>query len=858
VVFDLQQAKIYQAVRWGRAPLFQFSDSARMLFGFGAVTLFLLFIFASLTESIPEQFLTKLLGFTLLSLAGFICFSLLSIFFQLGLKRPALPTPIDQAFGNPEQYNLAEFLSFEVARAVEKAIQVARKQKPPRVTSSFLFHFLLQDNSKLNFVFARANLDFENTKKLLESRLFPKGGFPFSFSFWLNEEVEFAEDFEKSLQAAFQEAIKKNHARVELGDMVTALAKYDSIFQEILMEADLKVEDIENLNWWLESLEERIAKAKRFWEKGNLARHGSLAREWTAGYTITLDRFSKDWTDIVRHRGFEEIIGHKQELEAVERALVRGELNNVLLVGEPGTGRRSLVHALAQKNLLGESVEGLNYKRIVELDLVSLLSAVPSIEETERMLNQIFSEALLAGNVVLVIDEFHNYVAGGMRPGVTDISGVLSSYLPLPQFQIIAITSFAGLHKTIEQNPSLLSLFEKVEVQEPSIVETIRILEDKALILERQYQRFVTYPALREIVQNAARYIPAVPFPKKAIDLLSEIMVYVARYTKSSFVLPEHVLKIIAEKTQIPVGKVQEREKETLLNLETLIHQRIINQDEAVNEIAEALRRARSQISTRKGPMGSFLFLGPTGVGKTETAKALAEIYFGAESRMVRLDMSEFQQLEDIDRLLGAAGREGLLTTPIRETPFSLLLLDEIEKAHPNILNLFLQVLDEGWVTDGLGRKTDFSNTIIIATSNAGYQVVLEAIKQEESWSGVKQKLLDFLFEQGTFRPEFVNRFDAFVVFSPLSKENLLNIAGLILEKLKKNLAERNIELRITEELKEKIVELGYDPTFGAREMRRVVQDKVENVLARALLAEEIKKGDKIEIDAATFTLKKL
>jgi len=334
-------------------------------------------------------------------------------------------------------------------------------------------------------------------------------------------------------------------------------------------------------------------------------------------------------------------------------------------------------------------------------------------------------------------------------------------------------------------------------------------------------------------------------------------MVYVARYTKSSFVLPEHVLKIIAEKTQIPVGKVQEKEKETLLNLEKLIHQRIINQDEAVNEISEALRRARAQVSTKRGPMGSFLFLGPTGVGKTETAKALAEIYFGAESRMIRLDMSEFQQIEDIDRLLDSAGKEGLLTTPVRETPFSLLLLDEIEKAHPNILNLFLQVLDEGWVTDGLGRKTDFTNTIIIATSNAAYQVILEAIEQKEPWAGVKEKLLDFLFEHGIFRPEFVNRFDAVVVFSPLSKENLLDIAGLLLEKLKKNLAEKNIEFVITEELKEKIVELGYDPTFGAREMRRVIQDKVENVLARALLAEEIKKGDRIEIDAKTFTIRK-
>jgi len=490
--FDLQQAKIYQAVKLGRTPWFQFADLAKTLFGVGTAILFLLFLIAFIGQAVPESYAAKLLGLALLSLVGFLCLFLLSLFFQLRLKLPELPTSIEEVLNSPEKYNLAEFLSFEVARATEKAIQVARKTKPPQVTSSLLLYFLLQDNPKLNFVFARANLDLENIKKLLETKLFPKGGLPFSFSFWFKEEVELAEDFEKSLRDALFEAIKKKHARIELGDMITALAKQDPIFQDILMEADLKVEDIENLTWWLESLEERIAREKRFWEKGNLARYGTLAREWTAGYTPTLDRFSKDWTDIAKHRGFEEIIGHDKELEAVERVLVRGELNNVLLVGEPGTGRRSIVHALAQKNLLGESVEGLKYKRVVELDIVSLLSAMPSMEETEHALDQIFAEALSAGNVILVLDEFHNYVGGGLRPGVVDVSGVLANYLSIPQFQLVAITSFAGLHKTIEQNPSLLELFEKVEVQEPTIDQTIRILEDKALALERQYQKFIT------------------------------------------------------------------------------------------------------------------------------------------------------------------------------------------------------------------------------------------------------------------------------------------------------------------------------------------------------------------------------
>jgi len=247
--------------------------------------------------------------------------------------------------------------------------------------------------------------------------------------------------------------------------------------------------------------------------------------------------------------------------------------------------------------------------------------------------------------------------------------------------------------------------------------------------------------------------------------------------------------------------------------------------------------------------------LGPTGVGKTETAKALAEVYFGSENKMIRLDMSEFQNVTDIPRLIGSPEEEGFLTTQVRESPFSLILLDEIEKAHPNILNLFLQVLDEGYLTDGLGRKVDFKNSIIIATSNAGYQIILKALKLRTEWTGVKKEILDYLFEQGTFRPEFINRFDAMVVYKPLSKENLLDISELLLQKIKKSLKEKEIDFIITPGLKEKIAELGYDPAFGARQMKRVIQDKVENVLASALLSGELKKGAQIEVDPEGFKI---
>ena len=331
-------------------------------------------------------------------------------------------------------------------------------------------------------------------------------------------------------------------------------------------------------------------------------------------------------------------------------------------------------------------------------------------------------------------------------------------------------------------------------------------------------------------------------------------MVYLSQ-TKDKILLAKHVSSLVSEKIEIPVGQIEKKEKQVLLNLEKLMHQRIINQEKAVQEVCSSLRRARAEVSTKTGPIGTFLFLGPTGVGKTETAKALTEIYFGSEKKIIRLDMSEFQNINDIARLIGSVGQEGLLTTEVRENPFSLILLDEIEKSHPNILNLFLQVLDEGHLTDGLGRKVDFKNSIIIATSNAGSQIILKAIEQQAEWLELKNVILNFLFQKNVFKPEFINRFDSVVVFKPLTKENLLLIAQLMIKKTADKLKEKEIELIITEKLKQKIVDLSYDPSFGAREMKRVIQDKIENVLAQAVLSDQINKGDKIELDSETFQI---
>ncbi|OGZ23289.1 MAG: hypothetical protein A3A08_00670 [Candidatus Nealsonbacteria bacterium RIFCSPLOWO2_01_FULL_41_9] len=826
--FNLKKAKIFQAVKWGNTPVFRFAPFFRKLF----FILFAFFLFIFLNRASSEKFFSLCL-FTI-SLA--VVFWILEVFSNSKLKKPKLPVYRDGE-------NLAEFLSFEAAKVCWEAIKFSRKKKLPEIPVEALLYFALQGGKDVNFIFTRALLYLKGIKNDLKLYLnnLEKGGPSTSPG-----QEFFSVDFQKAIFSALQIAKDRKAERIGTGDLISALSDIETTFKKYLMAVNLKSRDIKNLSWWLEDLKNKIEERKKFWLWKNLIKQGSLAKNWTAGYTLTLDRFSIDLSEVAKRQGFPDIIGHQKEIEATERILARREKNNVLVVGESGSGRKSIIQAITSKSYLGESLNNVNYKRVVQLDLASLINQAGSLKAAENILEEIFSEVVSAGNIILVIDEFHNFL---------DISGVISPYLALPNFPVVAITTFEGLHKNIEQKSSITDLFEQVQVEEISEQETLLLLDNLSLFLERKYKIFISYSSLREIIRLSEKYLAAASFPEKAIKLLDEIMVYVSQ-RKSKILLPEDVFIIVSEKTQIPVGALETKEKEMLLDLENLIHQRIINQQEAVREVSSALRRARAEVSIRKGTIGSFLFLGPTGVGKTETAKALSSIYFGSEDKMIRLDMSEFQEVADIGRLIGSPGQEGLLTTKIRENPFSLILLDEIEKAHPNVLNLFLQVLDEGQLTDGLGRKTDFKNSIIIATSNAGYQVILEALKENTVWDQVKAKLLDFIFKEAIFRPEFINRFDAVVVFGPLSRDNLIDIAQLLLNKLKKNLAEKEIEFVITDALKAKIADLGYDPTFGARQMQRVIQDKIGNVLATAILSNQIKRGGKVEIDPETFQIR--
>ena len=847
--FNLKKTAIYRAVKWAENPIFKSAKFFKKIFLILFFLSFFLFSYGFLTDFLNEKVQLLSFGLSTIFFNLFLFFWLINSFLNSKLKKPFFRVKLSQAFSDPEKVNLADFLSFENAQAIVRATKFCQKNKITEINSSHVFYFLLLNNN-FNFIFFRALLDIKKIKQFFRNyfKTLKKSDDVKNLKF------NFSQDFKEAILESLRKANEKKHSRIEPSDLITGLASHDLIFKKVLIDNNIKKEDIENLADWLEYLEKRRRQSKKFWLWENLIRKGSLAKEWASGYTINLDRFSIDLSETVKRMGFPDIIGHKKEIEAIERILSRKEINNVLIVGEPGKGRKSMVYSLANKSVLGDSLPDINYKRIIQLNLSSLLAQVTSIEEVEVVLDNIFKETISAGNIILLIEDFHNFISTTFQPGAIDISGVLAPYLSYPSFQIIAITSFEGLHKNIEQNPSILSLFEKIEVSEVSERETLILLENLSFTLEQKYKKFISYPALRDIIFYCSKYITASPFPEKALNLLDEAMAHLAQ-TKDEMLLPKHISCLVSEKIEIPVGEIEIKEKQILLDLENLIHQKIINQEEAVKEVSTALRRARAEVTARSGPMGGFLFLGPTGVGKTETSKALAEIYFGSEKKTIRLDMSEFQSVADIPRLIGSPGEEGLLTTQVKENPFSLILLDEIEKAHPNILNLFLQVLDEGHLTDGLGRKINFKNSIIIATSNAGYQIILKALKEKTEWAKVKEIILNFIFQKGIFRPEFINRFDSVVIFKPLSKENLLAIAGLMFEKINKSLKEKEIEFIFTEKLKEKIVELSYDPTFGARQMKRVIQDKVENVLAQAILSDQIKKGDKIEIDPENFQI---
>ncbi len=556
-----------------------------------------------------------------------------------------------------------------------------------------------------------------------------------------------------------------------------------------------------------------------------------------------------DLTDLASKMKLGFLVGHEQEFDSLMNVLARPGRNNVLLVGEPGTGKETMVANLAIKIIKDEVPGNLFDKRLVALNIGNVTSGANNVGELQNRFQKLAKEMLEAGNIVLYIPNIYT-----LKQTNVEGAGINAADLLKPIFQsglvpVIGTATEQEYRRLLDTDVEFSGMFEIIRLQEISEDEAIQILSYEALSLEKQYRIVISYKAIKRAVFLSKRYLRDKLLPASATDLLRETVVYIKSIGKK-IVSEDDIIDMVEAKTRIPMANVTKQEAEQLLNLEDKLHQRIIDQEEAIKSVAEALREYRAGLSNKSGPIASFLFVGPTGVGKTELAKSLAVIYFGSESKMIRFDMTEYQDVASVQRFIGSPDGEklGALTEAVRIHPFSLILLDEFEKASQNIMNLFLQVFDDGRLTDSTNRVIDFSNTIIIATSNA-----LSSFIKEELDKGTEYKQLSEQIKlklTSVYTPEMLNRFSKILVFKPLSPDNILEITKLQIKNLAKQISnDKEIKLSVSDSAIAELARLGFDPVFGARPLEGVIREKIKSEIANKILKQELVSGDEIIID---------
>lgn len=640
-----------------------------------------------------------------------------------------------------------------------------------------------------------------------------------------------------------------------------------------------------------------------------------------AANTPTLDGLARDLTAIARDGGLDPVIGRQKEIERVIQVLSRRTKNNPVLIGEPGVGKTAIAEGLAQKIVNNEIPETLRDKRVMTLDMGTVVAGTKYRGEFEDRLKKIMDEIRQAGNIILFIDELHTLIGAGGAEGAIDASNILKPALARGELQCVGATTLDEYRKYIEKDAALERRFQPIQVDEPTAEDAIKILHGLRDRYEAHHRVKITDEAIEQAVKLSDRYITDRFLPDKAIDLVDEAASKVRLQsftvppnlkelegrleevrkekdaavqsqefeeaaalrdqeqklreeldkTKKDWkerqgqlnmeVTPEDIAQVVASWTGIPVLKLKEEEAERLLKMEEILHSRVIGQDEAVKSVSRAVRRARAGLKDPKRPVGSFIFLGPTGVGKTELARAVAETLFGDEDAMIRVDMSEYMEKHSTARLVGAPpgyvgyDEGGQLTEKVRRKPYSVILLDEIEKAHPDVFNILLQVLDDGRLTDSKGRTVDFRNTVVIMTSNVGASMIKKNTTlgfttgdTERKYQDMKDKVMDEL--KKSFRPEFLNRIDEVIVFHSLEQEHIEQIVSLMTDELRKRLKEQSIDFHLTEDAKKVLAKEGFDPAYGARPLRRAIQRHIEDRLSEELLKGNISKGDTVNIDA--------
>lgn len=576
-------------------------------------------------------------------------------------------------------------------------------------------------------------------------------------------------------------------------------------------------------------------------------RHRIMNRAWTARPTPTLDRFSLDLTDLACGGKIGFLAGHDKEFEILLRALTDDEKPRVLLIGEPGIGKGALIAHLALQIVRDRVPARLFDMRLVALELGMLVTGAGT-EEISRRCTMILEETARAGNIILYVPNIHNFLRTSGAHAMTAADIVLPLFKEMNN-PIIGATCQKEYAELIGQDADFAAAFTPIQLEEISPNEAIRLLSFEGVVLERIHRITITFAALKEAVRLAARYFRYKPLPGSARELLREALAR-ATHRGASRLTQDDIIEIAERKASIPIHRPDAREAERLLRLEDIIHERLVDQDYAVRAVARALREYRSGLNRKEGPIASFFFVGPTGVGKTELSKILAEAQFGSEGMMLRFDMSEHQEKEDINRFIGSPdGRlAGNLTEAVMQKPYSVILLDEFEKAHPDILKIFLQIFDDGRLTDHAGRTADFTNTILIATSNAHSEFVKMHLDAHTPIAVIGDELKKKL--TSVFKPELLNHFSDIIVFQPLSEKDIEAIASLHLKELARTMAAvQGVTLTYDDDVIRLIASLGYDPTFGARPLRAVIADKIRSTLAEQILKGDILRGARVHLE---------
>jgi ATP-dependent Clp protease ATP-binding subunit ClpC len=781
-----------------------------------------------------------------------------------------------------EQVDITQFFSDSTTQLLQRAAQQALEWGSLDLTSEHLLYAALQDGV-VRRVLGEVGADAEAISAQLEEEA-QKGE-------RTDVSPSLAPDAKRALLAAYEESRDMGSSYIGPEHVLLALAADDESDAGRLLS-----------RFGLSHVRLRGAVVRGVDTSGE-------AREPVSS-TPTLDEYSRNLTQMAREGKLDPVIGRAEEVETTIEVLSRRTKNNPVLIGDPGVGKTAIVEGIAQRIVNEEVPETLSDKRVVQLDLSGIVAGTQYRGQFEERLKKVIDEVREnADELILFIDELHTVVGAGAAEGAMDASNMLKPALSRGELHVVGATTIDEYRKNIEKDAALERRFQPVLVKEPSVDDTIDILRGLKDRYEAHHRVKITEEAIIAASELSDRYITGRFLPDKAIDLMDQAAARVRLRTKTkpqdtkaledelrrvqrekdeavanedfekapglrdrvaalrseleeaqqgrrpvAEVTAEDIAEVVSRATGIPVSQLTEEERERLMRLEEQLHERVVGQEEAVEAVAEAIRRARAGLSDPNRPIGSFLFLGPTGVGKTELARTLAEALFGDEAAMVRIDMSEFQERHTVSRLVGAppgyVGYEeaGQLTEAVRRRPYSVLLLDEIEKAHPDVFNILLQILDDGRLTDAQGRTVDFKQTVIIMTSNMGAERIQAHTRRDESFEELKEDMLQVV--RHNLRPEFVNRIDEIIVFRALSREQIVDIARLLLERTTRRLRAQDIEVEFTDEAVELIAEEGFDPEFGARPLRRTIQRRVDNELSRMVLSGSLEPGDRVVVGA--------